>query len=434
MKIAFITAGAAGMYCGSCMRDNALARCLMARGHEVLLVPTYTPTRTDEPNVSLSQVFLGGINVYLQHRWALFRHTPAFADRVLDLPGLLNMAANVAVKTNAEELGALTVSMLQGEDGPDRKEFARLADWLAHAVQPDVVDISNALLCGLVGALRRRLTVPILCTLSGEDLWLDQLPEATRLQVLDLMRHTISQVDGFITFSHYYAGFMADYLGIPERKLFQVPLGISLEGHGVADPVPGAMNGRELTVGYLARISPQKGLHLLCEAFRILRERPEYTGCRLRVAGYLGDRDRPYWERLRRQIRQWGLGDAVEYAGELDRAAKIRFLQSLDVFSVPTVYRESKGLPVLEALANGVPVVQPWHGVFTEFVNATEGGLLVPPNDAQALADGIAQLLDNQPLRVELGRRGRQAVERSYTADRMADATLAVYQQFVRAR
>ena len=67
MKILSITAGAGDMYCGSCLRDNALAAELIARGHDVTLLPFYTPTLTDEPNVSAgSRVFFGGISVYLQ--------------------------------------------------------------------------------------------------------------------------------------------------------------------------------------------------------------------------------------------------------------------------------------------------------------------------------------------------------------------------------
>lgn len=66
MKLLSITAGAANMYCGSCLRDNALAAELIARGHDVMLVPLYTPTRTDEPNVSDRHVFFGGVSVYLQ--------------------------------------------------------------------------------------------------------------------------------------------------------------------------------------------------------------------------------------------------------------------------------------------------------------------------------------------------------------------------------
>src|SRR5688500_18815558 len=89
MKILQITAGAAGMFCGSCTRDNALARELLSRGHDVTLVPVYTPTSPDEPNVSRSHVLFGGISVYLQQHSAIFRRTPRFLDRVLDAPGVI---------------------------------------------------------------------------------------------------------------------------------------------------------------------------------------------------------------------------------------------------------------------------------------------------------------------------------------------------------
>ena len=77
MRILSITAGAADMYCGSCLRDNALAAELLRRGHDVTLLPFYTPTLTDEPNISAGQqVFFGGISVYLEQHMPLFRHTP----------------------------------------------------------------------------------------------------------------------------------------------------------------------------------------------------------------------------------------------------------------------------------------------------------------------------------------------------------------------
>ena len=90
MKILSITAGAAGMYCGSCARDNALARELMSRGHDVTLVPVYTPTRTDEPNVCRPNVLFGGISVYLEQYVSLFRKTPRFLDRLWDSPRVIN--------------------------------------------------------------------------------------------------------------------------------------------------------------------------------------------------------------------------------------------------------------------------------------------------------------------------------------------------------
>src|SRR3954464_5152787 len=117
MRIAYVTAGAAGMYCGSCLHDTTLAAALGKLGHDALLVPTYTPIRTDEADVSQSRVFFGGINVYLQQKLALFRHTPWFLDRPLDSLPLLRWVSRFAVKTRAEELGNLAVSMLRGEHG-----------------------------------------------------------------------------------------------------------------------------------------------------------------------------------------------------------------------------------------------------------------------------------------------------------------------------
>src|SRR5579871_2583660 len=171
MKIAYITAGAAGMYCGSCLHDNTLASALLAGGHEVLLVPTYTPIRTDEEDVSQKRVFLGGINVYLQQKLALFRHTPWIVDRLLDARALLRWVSRFAVKTEAEELGALTISMLKGEHGYQRKEIDKLVYWLAHDVRPDLIQLTNVLLSGIVHELKAHLRVPVLGMLQGDDVF-----------------------------------------------------------------------------------------------------------------------------------------------------------------------------------------------------------------------------------------------------------------------
>ena len=82
MRVLSVTAGAAGMYCGTCSRDNALAVELIARGHDVTLLPLYTPTNPDEPNVSRDRVLFGGISIYLQQYVSLFRKTPRFLDRL----------------------------------------------------------------------------------------------------------------------------------------------------------------------------------------------------------------------------------------------------------------------------------------------------------------------------------------------------------------
>ena len=176
MRIAFITSGAAGMYCGSCMRDNTLVAALRKLGHDAVLIPTYMPIRTDEEDVSQARVFFGGINVYLQQNSWLFRHTPWLLDRLLDFPRLLRWVSQFAVRTKYSELGAMTVSMLRGRDGKQRKEVAKLTGWLADEIRPDVVVFSNALLSGIIPEIKRRLNVPVLVTLQGDDIFLDALP------------------------------------------------------------------------------------------------------------------------------------------------------------------------------------------------------------------------------------------------------------------
>src|ERR1043166_8999910 len=108
MKIVYVASGAAGMYCGMCLHDNTLAKAMLALGEEVLLVPTYTPLRTDEPNVSkLPPMMFGGINVYLQQKLALFRHTPWFLDKLLDRPSLVNLASKLSWSVDPSKLGAM---------------------------------------------------------------------------------------------------------------------------------------------------------------------------------------------------------------------------------------------------------------------------------------------------------------------------------------
>ncbi len=434
MRIAYITAGAAGMYCGSCLHDNTLVAALLALGHDALLIPTYTPTRTDEANVSQKRVFFGGINVFLQQKSALFRHTPWFFDRLLDAPGLLRWASRFAVKTQAEQLGDLTLSMLRGEHGYQRKEADKLIHWLATEVRPELVNLTNVLLSGIAHETKRRLGVPFLCTLQGDDIFLEALPEPYKSQALALIREHCREVDGFIATSFYYADFMAEYLAIPRERIHVVYPGLNLAGHGEKEKGKRKKekgNGdTEFTIGYFARICPEKGLHILADAFRQLKQMPGIPPCRLRVSGWLGENNRPYFDDLQKRIKEWGLEDSFQYQESPDHASKVRFLQSLDLLSVPTVYREPKGLYVLEALANSVPVVQPRHGSFPELIEKTGGGLLVNPGDPEDLARGLRQLLDDPIKREEIAHRGKEAVHQQFTAAIMARKTVEVYQRF----
>ena len=411
------------MYCGSCLRDNALAAALLARGHDVVLTPVYTPTRTDERNVSQAQVFFGGISVFLEQQVPLFRHTPRVFDRIWDAPWVIRLATKRQIKVDPASLGQMTVSMLRGEQGFQAKEIAKLLEWLRREPRFDVINLPYALLLGLAEPLRRELKGPVCCTLQGEDLFLDGLGDEHKAESLALIRANARHVDLFLPVSEYYRDFMPGYLGVPREKMRLVPLGINMEGYTLRP------QRREppFTVGYLARIAPEKGLHVLCEAYHVLRQREPIPAARLVAAGYLAPEHRPYLEEIRRKMREWGLEQEFEYRGEVDRAQKTAFLQSIDVFSVPAVYEEPKGLFLLEALANGVPVVQPKRGAFPEILDKTGGGLIVPSGDSSALADAWLDLWRDPEKAFALGRAGAQGVREHYDVGVMAEAAEQVY-------
>ncbi|MBC8116241.1 MAG: glycosyltransferase family 4 protein [Candidatus Saccharimonas sp.] len=418
MHIAIITAGGAGMFCGSCMHDNSWAKGLRAAGAEVSLLPMYTPIRVDEEDQSLTPVFFGGINCYLNDRFRWWQRVPRILTRWLDSPGIIRRATKGAVSNDAKLLGSMTVSMLRGEEGPHRRACEELIAYVRQ-LRPDVVCFSNSMLSSTLRTLKQTFTGRAYCVLQGDDIFLDGLIEPHRSQVMALLRKRVADFDGFLTHSTYYRDYMAEYLSQPVSKFHQLPLAIDCSAH---DGRPKSSLGDPPTVGYFARICPEKGLDRLVEAVLLLRQR--LPNVRLRAGGYLGAQHQAYFDGVCRQAAP--LGDAFEYIGSPEtKAEKIEFLKSLDVFSVPTAYREPKGLYVLEAWANGLPVVLPRHGAFSELVESTSGGLLVEPGNSRELAEALERVLTNEGLRAELAEHGHAGVRREHDLASLARATLA---------
>jgi len=415
------------MYCGSCLRDNTLASSLMDAGHEVILIPTYTPTRTDEKNVSRGSLFLGGINIYLQQHFELFRKTPIIVDRLLDFKPLLRLVTRMGISVDPADLGGLAIAMLKGSDGPLRKEICRLVRFLKKDVAPEIVILPNSLLIALAPAIKEELNVPVVCTFQGEDLFLEGLIEPYHDEALRIIRKQANNVDTFIAVSHFGARKMAEALDIDIDRIHVVPLGINFEGYA-------GLNGNEpnpFTIGYLARIAPEKGLHVLCDAYHRLRSRSGLPDSLLWAAGYHPPEHKSYFQGIQDRLSEWKLSDQFLYHGELNRREKVAYLKNLSVFSVPTPYEDPKGLFLLEAMAAGVPVVQPASGAFTEIIETTGGGILVEPDKPDALAQGILDIWQNPGRRRELAERAYHAVRKHYNVSQMTQKTVEVFQEVI---
>ena len=417
------------MYCGSCMHDNALAAGIKAAGEDVSLFPLYTPMRLDEKSVGEKQIFYGGIKAYLMQKYPrpffgrdlLLR--VAGSQALLQLMPYFDIGSAVDPVANAE----LTISMLNGEDGNQRELLQEFVQWVKSEYQPDVIHITNALLIGVAREFKRVLQVPITCGLHGEDIFLEGLPQPYQDQALAIIRDRANDVDRFLAISTYYAEMFSKWVGLDQSKIEVAWPGIALNDY--RDMRDEASTSRPLTIGFLARFVPEKGLHLLVDAFISLYRSGEFPNLQLVAGGYVSSAYKTYVDGIRKKIRENGFEDRIKLLGTLDRAEKINFFQQIDVFSVPAPYREPKGISILEALASGVPVVQPEHGAYPEWVNATQGGLLCRPNDSVDLAEKLVTLLRDVDLRQRLGKQGRQGVFEKFSSEQMASATLEVFRK-----
>ncbi len=432
MKIAYLATGAANMYCGSCMRDNTLVNAIKGLGHQIAMLPMYTPLRVDEDSASENYVFYSGIKTYILQQ---FPNRTPWRDALLNVAGSqaltrlltrFDIGSAVDPAANAE----LTLSMLRGENGNQAVLLEEMVHALRHQVKPQVVHVTNTLISGPVRAIKKALNVPIVCGLHGEDIFLDGLPGSYRAQAIDLIRQNAGEIDHFIATSRYYADYYGKMIGIDPAKITVVLPGIALRDYQQVDRQPRPADS-PLTIGYFARISPEKGLHLLVEAFIILAKSGNFPGLRLKVAGYLSNAYAKYLQEIQTRLKQAGVEGQVEILGTATRQQKLDFFTSIDVFSVPGIYPDPKGLPTLEALASGVPVVQPDHGAYPELIRATGGGLLHKPENYNDLAEKIATLLSNAALRDTYSKQGRAAIQTNFSDKRMADDTIHVYERLI---
>jgi glycosyltransferase involved in cell wall biosynthesis len=426
MKIVQITPGSGdNFYCENCLRDIALVKALRKLGHDVLMVPLYLPLQIDKAESPAdTPIFFGGINVYLQQKSALFRRTPRWVDRLFDSRRLLAWAGRKAGMTSERELGAATISMLQGEHGRQVKELDRLVDWLCASEQkPDIVCLSNVLLAGLARRIREKLHVPVVCLLQDEDGFLDGLTAPHAEQAWSVVRERARDIDAFLAVSKYFAETMRGRLAVHEDRMHVAHVGIDPDEYAPGDSYPLVP-----TVGYLSRMCPNRGLETLVDAFIILKSNSRLASAKLRVCGGKTGNDAAFVECLRARLTAAGVRDDVEFLEAFDRSSRREFLMGLTVLSVPEPQPVAYGLYVLEALAAGVPVVEPAIGSFPETIALTGGGVLYEPNTAEKLAGAIEPLLLDPQAARRLGAEGRAGMLKALSIEQTAAEMIRIYE------
>jgi glycosyltransferase involved in cell wall biosynthesis len=412
MKIVHISPGSGdNFYCENCLRDAALVKAMRGLGHDVVMVPLYLPLQADKTErVTNAPLFFGGVNVYLQQKFSLFRKTPRWIDKWFDSRKLLELAGRKAGMTNAKDLGETTLSMLKGEHGRQVKELDRLVAWLAAEESTcDVICLSNVLLAGLVPRLRKSLDAAVICLLQDEDGFLDGLAHPYAQQAWDAVRSHAHHIDAFLAVSDYFRSVMQPRLGVADERLHTVRMGVDAGQYAQREAPASAP-----TIGFLSRLCPERGLDTLIDAFILLKRRDAFKSAKLRLSGGKSAADEPFIEGQKRKLARAGVLADVEFLGAFDGAAKTEFLRSLSVLSVPEPKPVACGLYVLEALAMGVPVVEPAIGCFPAMIEATGGGVLYEPNTARRLAEVLASLLSDLRAAHRLGAEGREGLIKSF--------------------
>ena len=423
MRVLHLTPGTGSFHCGSCLRDNSLVKALRERGHDAMIAPLYLPMITDVDEANPEQpVRVGGIALYLQEKLPFFRYAPRWMHRWLNDEKRLRKAAKYIGMTSPRDLGVMTLGSLLGRKGKQWPEWQRLVEWVINDVKPEIVCLSNALLIGLAQAFAEA-GIPVICSLQGEDAFLDTLIEPYRTKAWQLMVENSRYVTRYIAPSQFYADAMAPRLGVKPSDISIVYNGINADAYNDDYREPEVP-----TIGFLARMIHGKGLTTLVDAFLLLAARPSMTQVRLRVAGAQIPEDRPYMDGLQKKLASAGLTHRVTFEPNLTFEEKKKFLNEISVFSVPATYGEAFGIYVIEAQSCGIPVIQPRHGAFPELLETTQGGILCEPDDPASLADALEHVLLTPELRKQFSERGRLHARAHFSAARMAERFEGVLQ------
>jgi glycosyltransferase involved in cell wall biosynthesis len=319
--------------------------------------------------------------------------------------------------------------MLLGKEGLQGEELQQLADYLKNHEKPDVVHLSNALLLGMAAGIKEIAGVPVVCSLQDEDVWVDAMDPEKQDNMWRLMSEKGKDADAFIAVSRYFASFMQMKMDIPDEKMHVVPIGVDPGKYSVHPATDGPP-----AIGYLSRICADNGFGIVVDAFINLKRDNRFSELRLHVTGGMTGDDRQFFQEQMKKVGKHGLSGSVRLFNEFDPVSLEKFFRSVTLLSVPVLRGEAFGLYQIEAMASGVPLVQPALGAFPEIAEATGGSFIYHPNTAGALTEALSGILSDPDRLQQMRTAGRQAVEEKFNSQLLAWQMLGIYQQILHDR
>lgn len=428
MKVVQIIPGSGGsFYCGNCLRDSKYIESIRAQGLEVIIVPMYLPLFPKEKNDEQIPVFYGAISIYLKQLFPAFRHAPKWVESMLNSKLMLKFASSMANSTRSKGLEDMTISMLLGEHGQQKEELEKMVDWLENHYKADVIHISNALLLGLARTLKERLKIPVVCSLQDEDVWVDGMDEAFKEKTWNLLREKAKDVDQFISVSHYFTSFMKEKLNLPADKITTLHLGVDPADYTFRNAAEKGKN-----IGFLSRLCEENGLDILVDAFILLKQMPGNEESKLLLTGGSTGDDTHFIAEQKRKIHHAELTDQVVFIHDFSAEKRNDFLDRVTLMTVPVKHGEAFGIYLTEAMAAGIPIVQPALGAFPEIVRDSGGGIIYEPNTPLALAKTLHALLADQKMLKTLSTQARKSIEKTFNIHALSKEMAFIYELAVK--
>ncbi|WP_321995329.1 glycosyltransferase family 4 protein [Draconibacterium orientale] len=424
MNIIQIIPGSGGsFYCGNCLRDSKYVDALRKLDHQVIKIPMYLPLFSDEHDISDIPIFYGAISTYLKQVYPVFRKAPAWFDKLLNSKPMMKMAASMAGSTRAKGLEDMTISMLLGEQGEQKEELDKMADWIAEHCKPDVIHISNALLLGLAKRLKEKVGVPVVCSLQDEDVWVDAMQPQFQQPIWDLMHERAKDVDALVAVSNYFAGEMQKRMRLDEQKVHTFYLGVDVEDYPY---IP--VKAKPKNVGYISRMCHKDGFDIVVDAFIELKKKAGFEEVKLIATGGLTGDDKKFFKDQKQKLKEAGLLHQFEVVEEFEGAARHEFFKQVAMISVPVRIGEAFGMYLLEAMASGVPVVHPALGAFPEIVEVSGGGITYSPNTPEKLSESWAELLKDPEKLEKLSQAGYEGTKTKFNIHNHAAEIVELYE------
>jgi len=213
-------------------------------------------------------------------------------------------------------------------------------------------------------------------------------------------------------------------MGLDPEKVKTIPLGVDPDDYRFPDAAQKPRN-----IGFISRQCHGNGLDILVDAFILLKQKPEFDDVKLIITGgYTGD-DKKFRRAQKKKISKLNLSESIEFQADFDGEDRLEFFDKISLMSVPVRGGEAFGIYLTEAMASGIPVVQPAVGAFTEIVEKSGAGLLYEPNTPEILAEQLENVLSQKKMLSDLSKSARKASVNIYNINKLAKDMIDAYKQ-----